>query len=53
MYKRQIYPDVATDLKGNITWYYYPNDTTHSDVLTRPLPGGTFLTFQDLSLIHI
>ncbi|HUE00693.1 MAG TPA: aryl-sulfate sulfotransferase [Bryobacteraceae bacterium] len=42
-----IYPDVATDLKGNITWYYYPNDTTHSDVLTRPLPGGTFLTFQD------
>jgi arylsulfate sulfotransferase len=42
-----IYPDVATDLHGNITWYYYPNDATHSDVLTRPLPGGGTLTLQD------
>jgi arylsulfate sulfotransferase len=41
------YPDVATDLSGNIIWYYYPNDTTHSDVLTRPLPGGGNLSLQD------
>jgi len=42
-----IYPDVATDLSGNIIWYYYANDVTHGDVLTRPLPGGGFLTTQD------
>jgi hypothetical protein len=41
------YPDVATDLAGNIMWYYYPNDTTHMHILTRPLAGGTFLTIQD------
>lgn len=41
------YPDVATDLDGNIIWYYSPNDSTNSDVLTRPLVGGGELTFQD------
>ena len=42
-----VYPDTATDLKGNIIWYYSANDTTHSDVLTRPLQGGGMLTEQD------
>lgn len=42
-----VYPDMATDLAGNVIWYYYSNDTTHSDVLTRPLPGGDFLSLQD------
>jgi len=42
-----IYPDVATDLNGNIIWYYYSSDTTHSDVLTRPVQGGGTLTLQD------
>jgi hypothetical protein len=41
------FPDVATDLSGNIIWYYYPDDLTHGDVMTRPLPGGGFLTMQD------
>ncbi len=35
-----VYPDVATDLSGNIVWYYCANDATHSDVLTRPLALG-------------
>lgn len=42
-----VYPDVATDLSGNIIWYYYPNDLTHGDVMTRPLQGGGFITMQD------
>ena len=42
-----IYPDVATDLAGNIIWYYYANDKTHGDVMVRPLAGGGFLTMQD------
>src|SRR5579871_1383502 len=42
-----VYPDVATDLSGNIIWYYYSKDSTHSDVLTRPLAGGGNLTLQD------
>jgi hypothetical protein len=41
------YPDVATDLSGNIIWYYYPDDVTHGNVLTRPLPGGGFITMQN------
>jgi len=40
------YPDVATGLKGRIIWYYYANDATYGDVLTRPLQGGGFLTLQ-------
>ena len=40
------YPDVVTDLQGNIIWYYYPNDLARSDLMSRPLPGGGFLSFQ-------
>ena len=42
-----IYPDVATDLAGNIIWYYYANDTVHTDLLTRPLQNGTFLSIEN------
>jgi len=42
-----VYPDVATDLNGNIIWYYDAKDSTKSDVLTRPLVGGGTLTLQD------
>lgn len=41
------YPDLATDLSGNVIWYYYPNDLTKGEVMTRPLPGGGFITMQD------
>jgi hypothetical protein len=34
------YAGVATDLSGNIIWYYYSNDTTHTTMLTRPLASG-------------
>jgi hypothetical protein len=43
----KIFPDVATDLSGNIIWYYYPSDLTNGNLLTRPLPGGGFITMQD------
>jgi arylsulfate sulfotransferase len=36
-----LYGDVATDLSGNILWYYYGG--THSNILLRPLVNGTFL----------
>jgi len=42
-----VYPDMATDLNGRIIWYYQAHDTTKSDILTRPLPGGGNLTIQD------
>jgi len=42
-----VYPDVATDLLDHIMWYYYPNDTGHSDTLTRPLQNGTFLSIEN------
>jgi len=41
------YPDVATDLAGNIIWYYYTISTTHANLLTRPLPDGTFLSIEN------
>jgi arylsulfate sulfotransferase len=41
------FPTVATDLAGKIVWYYYPNSVGNFEVLTRPLPGGTFLTIQN------
>lgn len=41
------YPDVATDLSGNIIWYNYANDLTNGEVMTRPLHGGGFITMQD------
>jgi arylsulfate sulfotransferase len=39
------YPDVATDLSGNIVWYNSPNDPDHLTMLVRPLPTG-FLGIQ-------
>ena len=42
-----IFPDLATDLQGNVIWYYSPNDKTHSEVLTRPLQGGGILGLQN------
>jgi hypothetical protein len=42
-----IYPDVATDLTGKIIWYYYSSDAGHTDLLTRPLQNGTFLSIED------
>lgn len=42
------FPDVATDLAGHIVWYYYDkNQITHSDLLTRAVPGGYMLMIQD------
>jgi arylsulfate sulfotransferase len=39
------YPDVATDLSGNVIWYNSPNDPDHLTMLVRPLPTG-FLGIQ-------
>jgi hypothetical protein len=38
--------DVATDLAGNIVWYY-ATPSQQPDLLTRPLAGGGMLTLQD------
>jgi arylsulfate sulfotransferase len=38
------YPDVAIDLEGKIIWYYAV--ASGSDLLTRPLQGGGFLSIQ-------
>jgi hypothetical protein len=38
--------DVATDLAGNIIWFYAAA-SQHPDLLTRPLEGGGMLTIQD------
>jgi arylsulfate sulfotransferase len=43
----KIYPDVATDLSGRIIWYYSANDLANTDLLTRPLQNGTFLSIED------
>jgi hypothetical protein len=40
-------PALATNLSGSVIWYYYSSTADHFDLLTRPLPGGTFLTIQD------
>jgi|HubBroStandDraft_1064217.scaffolds.fasta_scaffold03286_1 arylsulfate sulfotransferase len=42
-----IYPDVATDLDGNVIWYYYSSGVSNSDLLTRPLPGGGTISIQN------
>ncbi len=47
LYKPPAYADVATDLTGNIMWYFYPDDPTGDNTLTRPLTGRDFLTIQD------
>ena len=39
-----VYPEVATDLSGNIIWYY---NTGQRMFLTRPLQNGTMLTMQN------
>jgi hypothetical protein len=44
-----VYPAVATNLAGQIIWYYYLNSPGHFALLTRPLAGGTFLTLPDSS----
>lgn len=41
-----VYPNVATDLAGNIMWYAYPNDAQHVSAITRPLVNG-YLSTQD------
>ncbi|HTQ57591.1 MAG TPA: aryl-sulfate sulfotransferase [Bryobacteraceae bacterium] len=40
-----FYATVATDLSGNILWYYYASPAQTIN-LTRLLPGGTLLTVQ-------
>ena len=40
------YPEVATDLSGNVIWFYYPRDSNNVELLTRPLQGGNSLTIQ-------
>jgi hypothetical protein len=37
---------VATDLNGDVLWYYTSYDPEHSALLTRPLVGGDMLTIQ-------
>jgi len=54
---------VATDLSGNIIWYYESPDSVGTSVLTRPLSNETLLTIQtgsawqsittDKQLIHV
>jgi len=41
------YPDVATDLDGNIIWYYYADTVNHVNLLTRPLPNGGILSLEE------
>jgi arylsulfate sulfotransferase len=43
----QTYPNLATDLDGNIIWYYMPGDSTKANRFTRPLKGGHLLSIQD------
>jgi hypothetical protein len=40
------FAQAATDLSGNIIWYYYPHDYTHGGIISRPLQNG-FLTLAD------
>lgn len=41
------YPDTATDLAGNIIWYYSANDISHGEAIMRPVPGGGLIVIQD------
>ena len=38
------YPNVATDLAGNIIWYDYASDKGHISTVTRPLANGYIAT---------
>jgi hypothetical protein len=40
------YPNVATDLSGDIIWYDYPGDPGHTSMITRPLVNG-YLAFEN------
>jgi arylsulfate sulfotransferase len=40
------YAQAATDLAGNIIWYYYPSDGNVPSIM-RPLQNGGFLVHQD------
>jgi arylsulfate sulfotransferase len=40
------FPQVATDLSGQVIWYYLPPDNTDSNFITRPLGNGTMMTIQ-------
>jgi len=40
-------PYLATDLSGNVMWYYYPPNHGASTYPTRPLQNGTFLGIED------
>jgi len=41
------YPGWATDLSGNVIWYFYNSNVGYGNTLTRPLPGGTMLWIAD------
>jgi hypothetical protein len=40
-----LYPNLATDLSGNVLWYYSASPT-HGSTITHPLSNATFLTIQ-------
>lgn len=40
-----LYPNLATDLSGNVMWYYLASPS-HGSTITHPLPNSTFLTIQ-------
>ena len=40
-----LYPNIATDLSGQIMWYYM-GSTQHATTITRPLPNATMLSIQ-------
>jgi hypothetical protein len=44
--KETDYRDVATDLSGNILWFYN-TPTSHPGQITRPVTNGGMLTIQD------
>jgi len=44
--QRITYPNVATDLSGNIIWYDYADDLNHTSTLTRPL-ANSYLAMQN------
>jgi hypothetical protein len=41
------YPGWATDLSGNVLWYFYNSNVGYGNTLTRPLPGGNMLWIAD------
>ncbi|HTQ56844.1 MAG TPA: aryl-sulfate sulfotransferase [Bryobacteraceae bacterium] len=41
------YANVATDLAGNIIWYYWPTNVDHFQVTVRPVTGGGVVSVED------